>query len=146
MGEMDGTVMAKKTTKKPADWIELKPEEIEELVVKLYHEGHSKSEIGMILRDQYGVPSVRDATKKSVSEILRSHGIKEELPEDLRNLIKRAVNLREHMDKMKKDFKAKRAYQCTVSKIRALVKYYKKKKVLPETWTYTDEVGKLLVK
>ncbi|MCD6399651.1 30S ribosomal protein S15, partial [candidate division WOR-3 bacterium] len=78
-------------------WSEYRPEEIIELIKKFYHEGKTKSEIGMILRDQYGIPNAKLVIGKSISEILTEQGIKEEIPEDLMNLIRKSVTLMEHM-------------------------------------------------
>jgi len=127
-------------------WVEYKPKEIEELVGKLHHEGKTKSEIGAILRDQYGVPSVEAITGKKISQILKEQGIKEQIPEDLMSLIKKSVKLLEHMEQHRHDFKSKRGYELTVSKIRRLVNYYKEKGVLPAEWEFTPENAKLLVK
>ncbi|MCD6478731.1 MAG: 30S ribosomal protein S15 [Candidatus Diapherotrites archaeon] len=127
-------------------WVEYKPEELAELIKKLYHEGKTKSEIGMILRDQYGIPSIKALTGKTLSQILEEQGIKEEIPEDLMNLIRKSVKLMEHMEQHRKDFKAKRGYELTVSKIRRLVGYYKEKGILPKEWKFTPENAKLLVK
>lgn len=132
--------------KEKISWVEYKKEEIEEIVKKLYNEGKSKSEIGLILRDQYGIPKASTVTGKTISQILKEKKIKEDMPEDLMNLIKKSVNLMEHMNKTKKDQKAKKGYEFTVSKIRRLIKYYKRKGVLPKDWKYTPENAKLLVK
>ncbi|MEM0359847.1 MAG: 30S ribosomal protein S15 [Candidatus Diapherotrites archaeon] len=137
-----------KSSKKKKDtaWVEMKPEEIIENVKKLANEGYSKSEIGMILRDQYGIPDVRAITGKTISEILKEQGFSEETPEDLLNLIRKSVTLKEHMNENPKDQTAKRGYQITVSKIRRLVAYYKKKGRLPAEWHFTEEKARLLVK
>ena len=139
--------MAEKAKKNKAfEWVEFSNEEIAEAIKKLANEGVSKSEIGMILRDQYGVPGVKEVTGKTLSELLEEQGFKEEIPEDLMNLIRKSVTLKEHMGPNKKDFTAKRGYQLTVSKIRRIVTYYKKKGVLPAGWRYTEEKAALLVK
>ncbi|MEM4598311.1 MAG: 30S ribosomal protein S15 [Candidatus Diapherotrites archaeon] len=138
--------MAESKESKVYSWVEYKPEEIEEMVYKLHHEGKKKSEIGAIIRDQYGVPNIKELTGKTISEILKEKGAKEEVPEDLMSLIKKSVKLLEHMEKHKKDYKAKRGYELTTSKIRRLVGYYKEKGALPENWEYTPEKAKLLVK
>lgn len=131
---------------KKFEWLDLSSEEIAETIKTLANEGVSKSEIGIILRDQYGIPDVKKATGKTISKILSEQGIKEEIPEDLLNLIKKSVIIREHMNSNKKDFTAKRGYQLTVSKIRRLVLYYQKRKILPKEWRYSEEKARLLVK
>ena len=129
-----------------ADWVELKPKEIEELVVSLANAGKTPAEIGMILRDQHGIPDVKLASKKRISQILAENKLLPDVPRDLLNLISKAVALMKHMDENKKDQTAKRGYQLTVSKIRRLAKYYKGTRKLPEDWRYTPQQAKLLVK
>ena len=128
-----------KDKKKPS-WLKLDKKKIEELIIKFHKEGKSASEIGMILRDSYGVPSIKFLTNKKTKQILIEKGFKEikENPEDLMDLIKRTVALKKHFEKNKKDMTAKRGLQLTESKIHRLAKYYKKKKILPQTWKYKE--------
>lgn len=132
-----------------SDWVEYNPEELKEIIKNLYNSGKTKSQIGIILRDQYGIPSIKTITGKKVSQIIKELNIKsdkKELPEDLLSLIKKSVKIKKHLEENKKDNTAKRGYELTVSKIRRLVKYYKHKKILPENWYYSEETAKLLVK
>jgi small subunit ribosomal protein S15 len=128
------------------EWVELKPQEAIQLIISLANSGHTAPEIGTILRDQYGVPSVKLLTKKSITQILEENGLKEEIPIDLLNLIKRSVQQYKHLQTHKKDFTAKRGYQLTVSKIKRLAKYYIRKGKLNENWRYSPETAALLVK
>jgi len=130
--------------KKRPDWSSLNPREIEARILELSKSGKSTSEIGMILRDQYAVPDVSLATNKKITEILVKNNIKFEIPEDLRNLIKTALNLRKHLDVNKKDLKNKRNLQLTESKIRRLTKYYHTKQKLPDGWKYSPSQAKLM--
>lgn len=118
-------------------WVPLSADEIKELVAKLAGEGMSPAKIGLVLRDQYAVPSVKLATGKSMKEILEEKGVKFELPEDLQALMKRAVTLSSHLAKNPKDLHNLRGRQLVESKIRRLVKYYKREGVIPESWNYT---------
>ena len=68
------------------------------------------------------------------------------LPEDMYNLVRKAVNLRKHMDKNKKDYTSYRGLELTESKIRRLAKFYKREKALPEAWKWDPEKAKLWVK
>ncbi|NOX71784.1 MAG: 30S ribosomal protein S15 [Candidatus Micrarchaeota archaeon] len=135
-----------KPMKKLAPWVELAPKEIEDLVLKFAKKGHQSPEIGIILRDQYGIPSVKMFTKKGISEIMKEHNAYSKLPEDLFNMLEKAVNLREHLRKNKKDATSKRGLELTESKVRRLAKYYKAKGLLPKDWKYDPEKAKLLVK
>ncbi|PAV07962.1 30S ribosomal protein S15 [Methanosphaera cuniculi] len=131
---------------KAPEWVEQNPEEIEELIVKLHKEGKSTSEIGIILRDQYGIPSTKSVMGQKITEILEKNGEVFEYPEDLLNLIKRAINIREHLEENPKDIHSKRGLIKIESKIRRLVKYYTRNNVLPEGWRYDPKEAALLVK
>jgi len=122
-----------------------RPKEIENLVIKLAKEGYSSAMIGTILRDQYGIPDVKTITKKSISQIMKEAGLYPEYPEDLLNLFRKAVNLYDHLKKHKKDKASKRGLQNLESKIRRLIKYYKKRKVLPEDFKYDIEKIRLII-
>jgi len=141
-----GKAGSKKPSRKtPPKWVRYKKNEIEKLVIKLAKEGNSTSTIGLVLRDQFGVPSVEKITGKTISEIMKENNLYHKIPEDLFNLLKQAVNLRNHLKKNKKDYTSKRGLELLESKIRRLAKYYVRKKVLPEDWRYSPEKAKLLV-
>lgn len=128
------------------EWLEMTEEEIVELIVKLHRDGQSTSQIGIILRDQYGIPSTKTVLGAKITEILKDNGTEFEYPEDLLNLIKRAVNIREHLEENPKDLHSKRGLMIIESKIRRLVKYYTRNNVLPEGWRYDPKTAALLVK
>lgn len=118
------------------DWVELSPDEVEKRILELYEEGHEPSMIGMILRDRYGVPDVKQVTGKKLAEVLKENNAITGLPEDLKALIEKALNLRRHAEEHRKDFHNIRGMQLTEAKVRRLAKYYKKKGVLPPGWKY----------
>lgn len=126
-------------------WIALKPKEVEMLVVKYAKEGKGPSKIGLYLRDEYGVPSVKVVTGKSVKQILKEKTLLPELPEDIMALMRKAVLIRKHLGENKGDMTAKRGLQLTESKIGRLVKYYKKTGDLPKEWKYDPDRIKLYV-
>lgn len=132
------------TRKKHPTWSALNTREVEARVIEFSKEGKSTSEIGMILRDQYAVPSVKVATGKKITKILESNQLKPEIPEDIRNLISTALQLRKHLEVHKKDLKNKRNLQLTESKIRRLTKYYHAHHKLPEGWKYSPQQAKLM--
>ncbi len=127
-------------------WVDYSTEEIEEIILKLRKEGKSASVIGVILRDQYGIPNVKSVTGMKITHILEKHGQTEEYPEDLMNLIRKAVNIREHLKENPKDLHTRRGLQLVESRIRRLVRYYTNEKVLPEGWKYEPKQAALLVK
>ena len=132
------------TRKENPNW-SLKSKDVEKLVLELSASGHSSSEIGIILRDLHGVPSVKLATGNSISKILSSKDVSSQLPEDLTNLMRKAVRLGEHLKLNKNDVHNTRSLNLTEAKILRLVKYYRSKNILSEDWKYSLADAKLLV-
>ncbi len=132
----------------PPEWSELDTDAIEQRVVELAEQGHDPAQIGLKLRDEgvrgVPVPDVKLATGKKVTQILEAHDAEPELPTDLRNLMERAIRLREHMDANPQDAQNKRALQNTESKIRRLVDYYRGDE-LDESFTYSYDTAKDLL-
>jgi small subunit ribosomal protein S15 len=124
---------------KDAQWVEAK-------VIELAKTGNTPSMIGKILRDQYGIPLVRVITSKRIMEILRENDLERRVPEDLRNMIAKAVTIRRHLEENKKDFVSKRGLQLVESKIHRLSKYYRRKKVLPSDWKYSPDQAAVLLR
>ncbi len=86
-------------------------------------------------------------TQKKIAAVLKEKGLySKELPEEMFNLVRRAVNLHNHLQKNKHDYTSLRGYEITESKIRRLAKYYKARGVLPLDWKWSIEKAKLLVK
>ena len=151
MGRMYSGKKGKSGSKKPVKkhkltWIRYSGKEIEQLIIKLAKQGKSQSEVGMVLRDTYGVPSVRDLLKKKLHEILKENKLLPELPEDLSNLIKHEIRIKKHFKINKKDMHAKRGILIANSKIHRLIKYYKRIEKLPPDWKYDDKSAELLIK
>ncbi len=138
MARMHSRDKGKSGSSKPAkqvpSWAPYKGKEVEKLVVKYAKAGKTTSEIGMILRDSYGINNIKVLTKKSVTKILEENKLTKELPEDLLNLIKKLIFVKTHFEKNNHDMTSKRGIQLTSSKVLRLVKYYKKTNRLPEDW------------
>lgn len=130
--------------KKPA-WQTIDDSKVEEIIVDLGKSGMSTSMIGIVLRDQYGVPSTKLTLNKKITAVLESNGIKRDIPEDLMNLMKKAVRMHRHMENNHKDLHNNRGLHLVEARIRRLVKYYKKTEKLPEDWKYNYNTAKLLV-
>lgn len=126
-------------------WIRYTAKEIEQLVVKLVKAGKSASEIGVILRDTYGVPDVKTLTKKKISRILDENKISPKLPYDLVALIKKDIAIMKHLETNRRDMTARRGLILTESKIRRLTKYYKRVDKLSADWSYDRGKAKLLI-
>ena len=137
----------KPATDEPPEWSDVEADAIEERVVELAEQGHDPSQIGMKLRDEgvqgTPVPDVKAATGKKVTEILSENDASPDVPEDLYNLLERAIRLRDHMNANPTDYQNKRALQNTESKIRRLANYYRGDE-LDEDFKYSYDVAKRL--
>ncbi|MBD3185362.1 30S ribosomal protein S15 [Candidatus Bathyarchaeota archaeon] len=128
------------------EWVMYTPREVEELVVQLGREGYPPAMIGLILRDSYGIPLVKTITGEKITQILKKNGLgPDPLPEDLTNLIKKALNLRDHLEDNKKDLHGKRGLQNLESKVYRLIRYYKKEGVLAPDFRYKPDKMRGLV-
>ena len=124
-------------------WMKYTEKEIDQLIIKLAKTGKQPSQIGMILRDSYGIYNVKQLTKKKIAKVVQEH-IKMELPEDLNYLIKKQNIILKHLDKNKHDVPSKIGLDLTKGKILGLIRYYKKVGKLPEDWNYSIEQSKLI--
>lgn len=141
MAKMHSRKKGKSGSHKPfgrqkSGWVRYSAKEIEMLAVKLAKEDKTSSEIGIILRDVYGVPDVKLLTGRTVTKILKEKNLVKELPEDLVALMKKLIAIKAHMANNKQDMSAKRGHQLSESKIKRLVKYYKKSGRIPSAWKY----------
>lgn len=127
------------------EWSNTDTAEIEKIILDLRKNDMATAEIGLVLRDKYGVPDVKMVTGKRIGQILKEHGMESEIPEDLRNLIIKALAMRKHLAENKKDLHNKRQLQLTESKVRRLVRYYVKSGKLPKGWVYKPESAEFLL-
>ena len=141
MAKMHSRARGKSGSKKPVGkgkptWMTHSEKEIEMLIAKLAKEGKSPSQIGIYLRDAYGIPSIRAVLKKKLGHVLKEKNLASHLPEDLLSLIRRSVQLGKHLETNKHDMTAKRGSQLTEAKIKRLVDYYKDAGRLPVDWKF----------
>lgn len=94
-----------KTESKP-EWVKMKPAEVESLIIKLHKEGHPPAKIGLILRDQHGIPKAKLMGKK-ISQILKEAKLNFVAESEIIN--KKVDTLRSHIGKNKKDYSASRS-------------------------------------
>jgi small subunit ribosomal protein S15 len=131
------------TSKRVPSWVTHSPEEVEALIVKLAKSGLKPSEIGVRLRDEYGIPLVKPILGKSVTDVLRENNLLGDLPEDLERLLARAKRLQEHLAVHRSDRKNVRSLELLEAKIHRLSKYYKRIGRLPQDWKYSAVVAQL---
>jgi Ribosomal protein S15P/S13E len=121
-------------------WVQQSPKELEEVVVQLKNEGLTSSEIGIKLRDFYGVPRVKSVLNEKMGDILEKNSLKPEVPEDLMSLINRYKRVSVHMSLNKKDLSNGRKRALIMAKMLRLVRYYKTNGHLKHEW----ELNKVL--
>ncbi|PVD33282.1 hypothetical protein C0Q70_04535 [Pomacea canaliculata] len=88
-------------------WLKLSSEDVQDQIFKFAKKGLTPSQIGVLLRDSHGVAQVRHVTGNKILRILKAKGLAPDLPEDLYSLIKKAVNIRKHLERNRKDKDAK---------------------------------------
>ncbi|GIY84922.1 40S ribosomal protein S13 [Caerostris extrusa] len=134
------TVQAKCT-----NLVKLSSEDVTEQLCKLAKKGLTPSQIGVILRDSHGVAQVRWVTGNKILRILKAKGFAPDLPEDLYHLIKKAVAVRKHLERNRKDKDSKFRLILIESRIHRLARYYKSKRVLPPNWKYESSTASAMV-
>ena len=124
-------------------WVSQNPKQIEELVAKYAKEGFSPSQIGIKLRDQHAIPLVRSITKKGIIQILDENKLKPEIPEDLDNIVKKAIRLQKHLKSNKGDYRNVRSLELIEAKVHRLTVYYKRIGQLDKNWKYKSVIAQL---
>ena len=117
--------------------------EIEELIIKYAKDGMTSSMIGIKLRDQHAIPLVKPILNKTVSQVLKENKLTPEIPEDLNNIVMKAVNLQKHLKDNKSDSRNVRSLELVEAKVHRLSTHYKKKGILPKKWKYKSVVAQL---
>jgi len=126
-------------------WLKLTSDDVKEQIYKLAKKGLTPSQIGVILRDSHGVAQVRFVTGNKILRVLKAKGLAANIPEDLYFLIKKAVAIRKHLERSRKDRDSKFRLILVESRIHRLARYYKTRKVLPPVWKYESSTASALV-
>jgi ribosomal protein S15P/S13E len=119
-------VVAKNTLKKPV-WLKYTEEEVKEIILKIVEKSPelTAEKIGLVLRDNYGIPSTRIYGFK-ISEVLKQAG-KYKSP-DMENLKKKVQNIEKHVSKNKQDKRTGRSLIITKAKLKTVGDYLAKNK------------------
>ncbi len=129
--------------KMPLTWINQKPKEIVELIVKLSNDGLSPSEIGLKLRNEHAIPLVKPILGKSITTVLNDNNINSTMPEDLNKLVQKALGLQKHLKTHNSDHRNVRSLELIESKIHRISKYYKNNGKIPSNWKYSAVIAQL---
>ncbi len=133
-------------TAKPIESVNTDKNEIESIIEKYSKQNMHQAMIGQLLKEKHNVPYVKNLFGKRLGKILEEKGVKGPVPPDMFDLMKKAVNMREHITANHKDNHNKLRLQRTESKIWKLSKYYKSKGTLAHDWKYDPEQAALLIK
>ncbi len=125
------------------EWVTMDSEKIQEQIAKYAKDGLTPSQIGIKMRDQHAVPLVKTITGKRISQILQERGIESDLPEDLDNIVKKAVGLQRHLRANRGDRRNIRSLELVEAKVHRLAVYYKRIGRIPQNWKYKSVVAQL---
>jgi len=131
------------TSKNSPAWLTRSPAEVSTIVIQLSKEGLTPTTIGTKMRDEYGIPLVKNIMDKSITEIRRENGFKDEMPEDLHQLVQKALALQKHLRSHNTDHRNVRSLELIEAKIHRLSKYYKRNEKIPKDWKYSSVIAQL---
>ncbi len=126
-----------------SSWVKQDPKEIEDLVIKYSKDGYTPSQIGIKLRDQHAIPLVKPIINKTISDILDQNDLKSEIPEDLNNIVTKAIGLQKHLKSNKNDRRNIRSLELIEAKVHRLSMYYKKIGRISKNWKYKSVIAQL---
>lgn len=102
-----------------SSWVTAKPEEVKEKIIELAKQGMSPEKIGLVLRDQHGIPKAKALglrVKKVLVDAKRWEDTEKKTTEA------KVAKLSAHMAKHKHDNKAKRSLMTHESRIHSRIK------------------------
>jgi small subunit ribosomal protein S15 len=109
----------KKLAEKPV-WLKVSEEELKKIIAELA-EKYPPAQIGLILRDQYGIPTARLYGKK-LSHYIKEIGKYNEKME-LENISKKVEKIEEHFKKNPQDKRTKHKLQKAKSRVEIKKRY-----------------------
>ena len=131
------------TSKDVPPWLTESQEKVSSLIVGLGKEGITPSEIGLRLRDEYGIPLAKPVVGKAITDVLVDNDIIRDMPEDLEHLVMKALALQKHLRTHNSDHRNVRSLELIESKIHRLSKYYKGIGKIKKNWKYAAVIAQL---
>lgn len=101
-------------------WVKMKEPELKSLILEL-SEKHAPSQVGIVLRDQYAIPTTKIFGKK-LKQYYKELGI--ERNEDLENAEKKVEKMTEHLKHNVTDRNSKHKFQKAQAKVNKIRRYY----------------------
>jgi small subunit ribosomal protein S15 len=120
--------------------------EIEKLISDYAKQGMGPAQIGEKLKREHKVLYIRKATGQKLMQILKEKKLAGQIPPDMLDLMRRAVNMRAHLSTNKKDVHSIVRLGRVESKIWRMAKYYMREGVLPKGWRYDPQQAELLIR
>jgi small subunit ribosomal protein S15 len=105
-------------------WLKYSEEEVKQIIQKLGNKGITSEKIGLILRDQYGIPKVKIYNLK-IKKVLDEKGIFEE--PTLKNLGKKVEKVTKHIERHKHDQVGHRSLTISKAKFKKIQSYQSKR-------------------
>ena len=121
-------------------------EEIERLIVSYAKGGMPPELIGETLKKKHKVMYIRKDTGRRLMDILKENKLEGPLPPDMLQLVREAVNVREHLASNSRDVHNRIRLGRIESKIWRLGKYYMRTGKLQKGWRYDPKEAELLIK
>jgi small subunit ribosomal protein S15 len=136
---------SKPNTDTAPSWSESDKSTVEELILKYAKDGYSSAKIGTMLRDMHAVPDVRLVMGERISQTLARNDMTSTYPEDMMNLMRKALSLIDHLGSNRKDLHNRRQLELCESRIRRLARYYIGTGRLSSSWAYKRDQLRLMV-
>ena len=102
-----------------SDWSKIKPAEVEKLIVELGKQNTPPEKIGLILRDQHGIPKAKLFNLK-INKVLAKHNLA--VNSEKNNIEAKIVRLEKHFAKHKHDYKVQHKKVMYASHIKKIEK------------------------
>ena len=99
------------------DWARIKPAEVEKLIVEIGKQGIPPEKIGLILRDQHGIPKA-GLFGIRINEVLAKHNLA--VDSQKKNVQTKIERLKEHAGKHKHDYTAQRKAVMYASRLKKI--------------------------
>jgi small subunit ribosomal protein S15 len=119
---------------------------IEHAVETYAKQGMSPAVIGMHLKNDHGIKYIKHDMGKRLNAILEDRNVKHDIPTDMLDLMKKAVNLHKHIERNRQDKHNGTSLKRTEAKITRLSKYYMREGKLPHGWRYDPKTAELIIK
>lgn len=119
--------------------------EVRKLLDEYSKQGMHQAAMGRELKGK-GVLYFKQMFGKRLGTVLKEEKLQKVYPQDLLDLMKRAITIRKHLVKNHKDQHNKQSLIRTESKIWRLSKYYKREGTLPKDWKYEPDKVALIIK